>query len=98
MRQFSFVQYCDLKIGIQVVEDILKLFSASFIKKVDKSGKEHFSLTIDAHPKKEDMLRNGWNFFDSLEELNIAVDIDNQPLSVRELVFREVSTIYEIEE
>lgn len=88
------VQYCDLDVGIQVEEDYyLKLFPASFIRKVDEAGKEHFDLRIDAYSKKEDMLKNGWQHFLTLEEMNKAADIENQPAGVRELLMREVYTI-----
>ncbi len=88
------VQYCDLDVGMQIEEDYyLKLFPASFIRKVDKAGKEHFDLRIDAYSKKEDMLKNGWRFFETMEEMNKAADIENQPQGVRELLMREVYTI-----
>jgi hypothetical protein len=85
-----FVQYCDLDVGVQVEEDYyLKLFPASFIRKVDEVGKEYFDLRIDAYSKKEDMLKNGWQQFETMEEMNKAADIENQPVDVRELLMRE---------
>lgn len=88
------VQYCDLDVGIQVEDDYyLKLFPASFIRKVDEAGKEHFDLRIDAYSKKEDMLKNGWQYFETMEEMNKAADIENQPAGVRELLMREVYTM-----
>jgi restriction endonuclease len=93
------VQYCDLEVRIQVEEDyFLKLFPASFFRKVDALGTEHFRLNLDAHSNKKDMLEHGWNFFETMEEMNEAADIANQPNSVRELVFRETHTSYPIEE
>jgi hypothetical protein len=92
----NYVQYCDLEVGVQVVEDyFLKLFPASFVRKVDASVKEHFNVKFDAYPKKADMLKNGWSYFSSLEEMNRAADIPNQPLGVRDLLFREVYTLGE---
>ena len=94
----NYVQYCDLEVGVEVAEDyFLKLFPASFVRKV-ASGKEHFSLRIDAYSKKEDMLKNGRTYFSSLEKMNMAADIANQPQSVRELLFRETNTTYEVDE
>ena len=88
------VQYCDLDVGIQIEEDYyLKLFPASFIRKVDEAGKEHFDLRIDAYSKKEDMLKNGWSFFETMEKMNKAADIENQQQGVRELLMREVYSI-----
>jgi hypothetical protein len=88
------VQYCDLDVGMQIEDDYyLKLFPASFIRKVDEAGKEHFDLRIDAYSKKEDMLKNGWQYFETMEEMNKAADIENQPAGVRELLMREVYTI-----
>jgi hypothetical protein len=85
-----YVQYCDLEVNVQVVEGhYLKLFPASFIKRVDDVGPEHFNLKFDAYAKKEDMLKNGWTHFDTLEEMNKAADIENQPQSVRDLMVRE---------
>ena len=72
--------------------------SASFMRKIDASGKEHFSLKMDAYSTKEEMIKNGWTLFNSLEEMNNAADIANQPQSVRELLFRETYTIYAIED
>ena len=90
----KYVQYCDLEVRVEVVEDYyLKLFPASFIRKIDASGKEHFKVKLDAYSKKEDMLKNGWVHFDNWDEMNKAADIDNQPLTVRELTFHEVYTI-----
>ncbi len=90
------VQYCDLDVGMQIEEDYyLKLFPASFIRKVDEAGKEHFDLRVDAYSKKEDMLKNGWRQFETMEEMNKAADIENQPAGVRELLMREVYTIGE---
>jgi hypothetical protein len=92
----QYVQYCDLEVHIQVVEDYyLKLFPASFIKRVDEVGKEHFGLRFDAYSKKQDMLNNGWTHFETLEEMNKAAHIENQPATVRDLLLREEYTLDE---
>lgn len=39
------------------------------------------------------MLKNGWQYFETMEEMNKAADIENQPAGVRELLMREVYTI-----
>ncbi|MDO8560087.1 MAG: restriction endonuclease [bacterium] len=83
------IQYCDLSVGLIVVEDYyLKLFPASFLRKTGGSRKEYFNLRIDIYSKKEDMLKNGWKYFQSLEEMNKAADIENQPTGVRGVLFR----------
>lgn len=88
------VQYCDLNVGLIITEDYyLKLFPASFLRKNGEAGKEHFDLRIDIYSKKEDMLKNGWTHFDSLEEMNRAADIENQPPGVRELLIRNYYSI-----
>jgi Restriction endonuclease len=90
------VQYCDLTLHVIVVEDYyLKLFPASFLRKTGEQGKEHFDLRIDVYSKKEDMLKNGWKSFDTLEEMNTAADIENQPSGVRELLIRNFYSIGE---
>lgn len=84
-----FVQYCDLEVSVIVVDDhYLKLFPASFIKPSGTTGKEQFDLRIDVYSKQEDMIKNGWKFFSSLEEMNKAANIENQPAGVRELLMR----------
>lgn len=86
----NFVQYCDLDVEVEIEEDYyLKLFPASFIRKVDEKGKEYFNLRIDAYSKKEDMLKNGWQDFKNKEDMNKAADIENQPAGIRELLIRE---------
>ncbi len=87
-------QYCDLNVGIVVVEDYyLKLFPASFIRPAGIPGKESFDLKIDIYSKREDMLKNGWKSFDSMEDMNKAADIENQPIGVRELIIRNIYSI-----
>lgn len=89
-----FVQYCDLDVGMWVEENYyLKIFPASFIKKVDETGKEHFDLRIDAYSTKEDMLSHGWQYFETLEQMNTAADIENQPPGIRRLIAHEVYKI-----
>jgi hypothetical protein len=89
-QQEKIMYYCDLDVEIDVVEDYyLKLFPASFIQKADDSGKTHFNLRIDAYPKHEEMLKNGWLHFETLQEMNKEADIENQPAGVRKLIIHE---------
>ena len=88
------VQYCDMTVHVVVAEDYyLKLFPASFMREAGELGKEQFDLRIDAYSKKEDMLKNGWKYFETMEEMNAAADIDNQPPGVRELLIRNFYTL-----
>ena len=88
------VQYCDLDVGITVIEDYyLKLFPASFIKPAGTVGKEHFDLRINLYSKSEDMVKNGWKQFNSMDEMNKAADIENQPPGIRELVMKNYYSI-----
>lgn len=85
-------QYCELKLHIKVVEKYyLKLLPASFLKN-SHNNKEHFNLRIDLYSRDEDMVNNGWKKFDTLEEMNRAADIENQPEGVRNLILRAKST------
>lgn len=87
------IQYCEVSINAKVIENYyLKLFSASFLKNT-QSEKEHFNLRIDAYSKEEDMVKNGWKKFDSLEAMNEAADIEAQPDGVRELLMRPHYTL-----
>jgi len=61
--------YLELKINIRVgAEYYLKLFPDSFMKNV-KSGAGNHQLFIDAYSKKEDMIKNGWKFFETSSEM-----------------------------
>lgn len=89
-QQEKVMYYCDLDVGMDIIEDYyLKLFPASFLKKADDSGKTHFDLRIDAYSKHEDMLKNGWHYFKTMEEMNKEADIENQPTGIRELIMYE---------
>jgi hypothetical protein len=87
------VQYCELEIPIEVIDNYyLKLFPASFLRGViDK--KEHFNLRIDLWSTEEDMLKNGWKKFATLEEMNKAADIENQPEGIKKLLIRPNYTL-----
>jgi hypothetical protein len=94
----NLAQYCDLDVEIVVVDDYyLKLFPASFIKPSGTTGKEQFDLRIDLYSKKEDMIKNGWKPFPSLEEMNKAADIENQPPGIRELLMRNYYSVVDPE-
>lgn len=82
------LQYCEIKIHIKVIEKYyLKLIPASFLKD-STSGKTHFNLDIHLTSKEEDMPKAGWKKYDSLEEMNKAAEIENQPKGVKDLIMR----------
>ena len=92
------VQYCDLACEVEVVEDyFLKLFPASFVRRVDETGKMHLNLKLDLYSKDEDFLKFGWQQYGTMEEMNRAADIENQPEGVRDFVMR-ANYAYAIEE
>ncbi|MBD3360005.1 MAG: hypothetical protein GF365_04855 [Candidatus Buchananbacteria bacterium] len=83
------VQYCELKLEIEVIEKYyLKIYPASFMKNL-VSGKKNINLCIDAYCKELDMIKNGWKVYNTKEELDLAADIENQPEEVRNLFLRE---------
>lgn len=69
--------YLELKISIIIKENYyLKLFPVSFMKNI-KSGKGNHNLFIDVYSKKEDMLKNGWRYFETEEEMeSVAEPLD----------------------
>jgi hypothetical protein len=82
------VQYIELDLQVDVKENYyLKLFPASFFRDT-LNGKEEFHLKIDAYSKEEDMLKHGWKKFASLEELNQAANINNQPKGIKNLIIK----------
>ncbi len=82
------VQYCELVATVEVSESYyLTLLPASYFKNVG-NGKENFNIPIRMFSKEEDMLKNGWQKFETEEEMNKAADIENQPAGVRSLVIR----------
>jgi hypothetical protein len=82
-------QYCDLTVNVVVVEDYyLKLFPASFMKRAGDDDRRHFDLKLDVYSTKEDMLKNGWRYFETVEEMNAAADIENQPVGFQGLILR----------
>lgn len=88
------VQYCEVGINVEVIERYyLKLFPASFLKRIS-DGKEKFDLRIDLHSKEDDMLKNGWKHFDSLDEMNKVADIENQLKGVRNLLIKPEYSIH----
>lgn len=86
--QLDIIQYCEIAINIVVAEKYyLKLFSASFLKKLG-NGEKYFNLNIDTYSKEGDMLKNGWKMFGTFEDMDLAADIDNQPEGIRNLIIR----------
>ncbi len=87
------VTYLELEIHIRVLERyFLKPVSASFLRNT-ASGKDHFSLPVDLYSKDEDLIKNGWRQFDTLEELNSAAEIEKQPEGVRNVIIRPGYTL-----
>ena len=61
------------------VDYYLKLFPASYMRNVN-SGKGLPQLKIDWYSKKADMIKNGWVFFETLDEMEkVAVLHDTSP-------------------
>jgi hypothetical protein len=88
VQQPECVQYCELTATVDVVENYyLSLLPASYFKNVG-NGKENFNLPIRVFSSEVDMLKNGWKKFDSLEAMNKAAEIENQPSGVRSLLIR----------
>lgn len=82
------IQYCELKIHLQVIEEyFLKLLPASFLRETE-SGKEHFNLDMHLYSKEEDMIRGGWVKFDSFEKMKEAAEIENQPKGIKNLLIK----------
>ncbi len=82
------VQYCELTATVDVIENYyLTLLPASYFKNVG-NGKENFNIPIRAFSTEEDMIKNGWKKFDSMEAMNKAAEIENQPTGVRSLLVR----------
>ena len=54
----------------------------------------NFRLHIDLYSNPEDMVKNGWRQFDTLEEMNKAADIENQPKGIRNLIVRPGQSSY----
>jgi hypothetical protein len=71
----------------------LKLFPASFIKQTGTVGKEQFELKMDLYSKNEDMEKNGWKKFLTMDEMNKAADIKNQPPGVKDLLIKSIYSI-----
>ncbi|OGI20507.1 MAG: hypothetical protein A3B68_03215 [Candidatus Melainabacteria bacterium RIFCSPHIGHO2_02_FULL_34_12] len=82
------IQYCELEIKIDVKNNVfLKFIPASFLKDIE-NNQEHHNIKVDTYEKEEDMVKNGWEKFESLEEANKAADIENQPDSVRDFLIK----------
>ncbi len=80
------VQYCEIEVDVVVEERyFLKLIPASFLKKTSEN-KQNFQIKLDLYSKEKDMLNNGWRKFLTLEEMNQAADIENQPEGIRGLI------------
>ena len=72
----------------EVVEKyFLKFVPASRLRNLS-DGKENFGFRVDLYSKEEDMVKHGWKLFESLQEMNEAADIENQPESIRNFIVR----------
>ncbi len=64
--------YMELKLNIIVMTDYyLKLFPASFMKNI-QNGKGNHRVAIDLFSKKEDMIKHGWKYFTTEEDMESA--------------------------
>lgn len=71
------VQYCELNLTVEVSERYyLKLFPASFLTRVS-DGRQQHDLCLDVYSTHEDMIKNGWREYASLEEMEAAARIPN---------------------
>jgi hypothetical protein len=87
------VQYCEFSATVDVGERYyLCLVPASSLKNLG-NGKHYFDLALNLYSTHEDMLNNGWKPFTTLEEMNVAADLENQPEEVRELLIRPRYTL-----
>ncbi|MEK7103530.1 MAG: restriction endonuclease [Patescibacteria group bacterium] len=77
--------YLEFKANVFIYCDFyLKLFPASFMRNV-KSGRGNHQLFIDAYSKKEDMLKNGWQCFDTKEEMETAAAVHDTSKDIKGL-------------
>lgn len=84
----NLIQYSEISAEINIVEKYyLKLFPASFLKNIS-NGKKKFNIYTDVYSNEEDMLKNGWKKFETLEELNAAASMDDQLEEIRGLTLR----------
>lgn len=85
--------YLELRMNIVVVEKYyLTLLPASFMKNV-KSGKGSHALKIRAFSKHEDMLKNGWKYFETREAMEAAAAPDDTSPDMRGMSVTEDYTI-----
>lgn len=81
------IQYCELSFEIEVIDEyFLKIFPANFLENIIKGTRGHF-LEIPLPENMEEM-EKVWKKFNSLENLNSAADIENQPKEVQNLLIR----------
>ena len=85
--------YLELKMSIIVIEKYyLTLLPASFMKNV-KSGKGNHALRIRAYSKHEDMVKNGWRYFETKEAMEAAAAPDDTSPDMRGMTMTEDYTI-----
>lgn len=89
----QFIQYFELSADVVVGEDFfLMLQPASFLRRIH-DNQFHFNLKVGIFSSEGDMIKFGWKKFGSLEEMNAAADIENQPQEVRDLILRPEYTV-----
>jgi hypothetical protein len=89
IRDRNYVQYCDLTLKALVAEGYyLKFFPASFLRRSGRGSNEHYDLRIDIYSVREEMIRNGWRHFETAEEMNAAIDVDNLAPNMRDITLR----------
>lgn len=78
-------QYCELEFDVEVKGSYyLKLFPANLLRNVHGGASNYFlNLPIYTDPEK---MRQHWTQFGSMEELNAAAQIDDQPDDVKNLL------------
>lgn len=87
-NNLKMANYLETKINVEVDECyFLKLFPISFLHNLLTDKKNH-QLIIDLYPKRQEMINNGWKQFSTLDELNKAADIKNQPKEIQDLIIK----------
>lgn len=87
----KFTQYCEIYFNVVVIEKYyLKIFPANFLKSVGNEKKQYF-LDIPLFTDTK-MLEQEWQQFSSLEEMNEAASIDDQPKDVQNLLIKPFFT------
>lgn len=88
----KFMQYCEVYFDVGIEEEYyLKIFPASFLKSV-KDGNNRYFLNVPLPPD-QDVMKEMWQQFATMEELNNAACIKDQPQDVQNLLIRPFYTL-----